>query len=546
MVQITTTTGTIFRGEFQTESSDHLYWILNTSSGTTSVPKGAISQVQALKPVPQPVSTPTPVSPPSTPSCPASLELSIHGSNTIGEKLAPALARAFARKCGKPNEEIHHLPIGVEVDLIFSAPENRDRYIFHIKAHGSATAVPGLLAGAADIGMMSRRINDGELQAASSSLGDLLALGAENVIGLDGVAVVANQANPVKSLNLCQIASIFTGDETDWGKFGGGSGKTAQVYSRDEHSGTFDTFMTLVVDQCPQKLTLAERCGRNLVRDPDRCCHPFAPTEKPPEICKLIKEAKLFEDSEKLSDSVAGDTDGIGFVGFPYIRNSGALTVASPCGLRSAINPFSIKTEEYPISRRLYFYVPATKRNVAADAFLAFALSDDAQSVIKEAEFINLDIETAPNTYTMERGQYRNLSPGGITHASLPRLMQQFAERIEDAQRLSVTFRFKTASAELDNRAHYDIDRLAAYVNKTPGMVERLMLFGFADAVGNIAVNQELSQARANQIATALTQKGIAVPPAQVLGFGVIAPVACNDSEVSQQKNRRVEVWLRR
>jgi outer membrane protein OmpA-like peptidoglycan-associated protein len=33
--------------------------------------------------------------------------------------------------------------------------------------------------------------------------------------------------------------------------------------------------------------------------------------------------------------------------------------------------------------------------------------------------------------------------------------------------------------------------------------------------------------------------------PAAVRGFGVVAPVACSDSDQALEKNRRVEVWLR-
>jgi phosphate transport system substrate-binding protein len=124
--------------------------------------------------------------------------------------------------------------------------------------------------------------------------------------------------------------------------------------------------------------------------------------------------------------------------------------------------------------------------------------------------------------------------------------MQSFSQRIAKAVRLSITFRFKTGSTELDNRSLEDVRRLAEYINSVPGMAERIMLFGFADAKGNFQQNLYLSRERALQVADALGAQGVSLPRGQVQGFGIIAPVACNDTESALEKNRRVEVWLRR
>jgi phosphate transport system substrate-binding protein len=42
----------------------------------------------------------------------------------------------------------------------------------------------------------------------------------------------------------------------------------------------------------------------------------------------LAPGAKRFEDSNALSEAVAGDPNGIGFIGFPYIHSAKALAVS--------------------------------------------------------------------------------------------------------------------------------------------------------------------------------------------------------------------------
>jgi phosphate transport system substrate-binding protein len=511
-VKITTPMLT-YEGVFLREeiSADTVYWIVQTNSGTTSVPKSTITKVELNgSAAPKPPAIEKKEEPALTK--PGSLDLRIQGSNTIGAKLAPEIARVYAEKNGLGSASTAMGPSSEDFDVEYTTSESDRKYLFRFKAHGSATAFQALLGGAADIGMSSRRIKDEELKLLKDAgLGDLRAPRAENVIALDGVAVIVNKANPVEALSLDQICRIFSGELQDWKQLGGTPGPI-NVYSRDNKSGTFDTFKTLVLEGCPRR--------------------------------ELAASAKRFESSEELSDSVAADAGGIGFIGFAFIRSARALRISTSCGLRFAPEPFLVKSEEYPLSRRLYFYVPETRRTSQVNDFVAFSLSANAQPVTSAVGFIGLNIEEASASYTLERGQYKNLV-GATTSASAPRLIKQFSETIDGAQRLSVTFRFNTASTDLDNRAIEDVGRLAAYIKANPEMAQRIMLFGFADPKGSFERNLELSRDRALQVANALSALGIAVQQGQTYGFGVIAPVACGDSELSLEKNRRVEVWLR-
>ena len=68
----------------------------------------------------------------------------------------------------------------------------------------------------------------------------------EEIIAIDGIAVIVNNANPVSGLTVDEIRDIFTGAVTDWSQVSGGSksGRIA-VISREEGSGTRSAFEEL-------------------------------------------------------------------------------------------------------------------------------------------------------------------------------------------------------------------------------------------------------------------------------------------------------------
>src|SRR5262249_11986899 len=109
------------------------------------------------------------------------------------------------------------------------------------------------------------------------------------------------------------------------------------------------------------------------------------------------------------------------------------------------------------------------------------------------------------------------------------------------AERLSVDFRFRTGSSELDTKAVDDIKRVAtAMSSQFSG--RGIMLVGFADSTGSPAANLRLSKDRAQAVAAQMGRQGIT--PAFVTGFGQELPVADNSTAEGREKNRRVEVWL--
>ncbi len=108
---------------------------------------------------------------------------------------------------------------------------------------GSGAGIEAVLAGTVDIGLSSRALKDEEKAEGA----------VENIVALDGVAVVVNPDNDVEDLTVEQIAQIFTGEITNWSELGGEDLEIA-VLGREDGSGTRSAFEEIVgVENCVYK-----------------------------------------------------------------------------------------------------------------------------------------------------------------------------------------------------------------------------------------------------------------------------------------------------
>jgi phosphate transport system substrate-binding protein len=217
---------------------------------------------------------------------------------------------------------------------------------------------------------------------------------------------------------------------------------------------------------------------------------------------------------------VSVDPDALGFTSVSTVRNARAVALRLPGGSPTYPSSFTIATESYFLSRRLYLYTTLAV-SPTAQQFVFFALSSDGQKVVRDTGFVDLDVSVQEAETCTE-------------HCS-PR----YLEITKGARRLSLDFRFRVGREELDSRAMRDFDRLLTFLRGRRG---RLRLIGFSDGSGDAARNVALSLARARTIGAELDARG--VHPAEVAGLGGEMPVAPNDDPAGREKNRRVEVWL--
>lgn len=435
----------------------------------------------------------------------------VHGSNTIGAKLMPRLVEEFGRGLGYKTSRIG-MATPEEVEIRLSRPDGAPSGSVEIRSHGSGTAVPGLISRAARIGMSSRPVTDAEIESLKQAgLPDIRQAGYEHVLALDGLAVVVSPDNPVSALSLDQIARIFSGTIKDWGEIGGAPGPIF-IYARDAKSGTYDTFDSLVLR--PAKLKLAET-------------------------------ARRLESSEDLSDSVARDAGAIGFIGFAYIRNARALAITTACGVTTSPTIFDVKTEEYPLARRLFLYTAVPVTDDVASRLVRFSLSDETDAIIRDEGFIDLLPSLTPGKGQLSRVATSLAIQGDDFDATA---FKQLVATLRNSQRVSSTFRFVSKSTSLDSRTMADIDRLARWLRPLLQQDPKLSvaLVGFTDASGTPELNLQLSQRRADTIKQMLAARlGPALATRVVArAHGDQLPVACNSTADGRDRNRRVEVWL--
>ncbi|HXW25279.1 MAG TPA: phosphate ABC transporter substrate-binding/OmpA family protein [Xanthobacteraceae bacterium] len=457
----------------------------------------------------------------------AAQKFGIYGSNTIGERLMPLLIDAFAQKKYGTREVVRPIDPEESTIEVRSSAGADPLAVIDFQSKGSGTSVKALLEKKAVIGMASRRATDEETAKVQARYNiNLRAPGNEHVLALDGVAVVVHPDNPIKQLTLDQIARIFSGEIANWkgvtstgadGRTVTGPDRPIKVHARDDKSGTYDTFVALVL----------------------------APSEGPKR--KLAPQATRYESSENLSDAVAKDPGAIGFIGFPYVGKNYPLSIASTCGLTSAPAKFTVKTESYALARRLYLYtIGAPDESVARD-LLQFALSDEAQPTVVEGEFIDQSIEFQdPNGQRQWRQSVvANPQLGlGADKTVPPDMIKTFDATLQGVRRSAIVFRFEYDSSDLDVRALQDIDRLARYLKSPAVAGKRVLIAGFTDTNGTWESNGRLSGQRAMRVAEELQKRGVTVPQQDVLALSHMAPVACNDTPDGQAKNRRVEIWI--
>ncbi len=410
----------------------------------------------------------------------------IAGSNTVGASLMKNLLLDYFQQKGL--QQVQVVALEKENEYRVQGVLNRQLFYADVAAHGSSTGFKALLEKEVDFSMSSRAIKDKEV-VALAHYGDMLSAKAENVIAIDGLAVIVNQMNPIVSLNIDDIAKIFAGEINNWKQLGG-EDLPIHVYARDDRSGTWDTFKSLVLRK----------------------------------LYSLTDTAKRFESNDDLSDVVSQDRGGIGFVGLASVNHSRALSVNDEGTAPLLPQKTTVATEDYVLSRRLFLYTPPSLRSPIVSDFVHYVHTNAGQSQVEKTGFISQALmETEPEPDREGPADYLSLT--------------------RDAQRLSVNFRFAQGSARLDNKAQRDIGRIVDYMQLPEHAGKHLLLVGFGDTSQTESRAIILSKLRATAVKAELYRAGVSSLP--VSGFGAFMPVAATNTTKGKIKNQRVEVWVK-
>ncbi len=214
---------------------------------------------------------------------------------------------------------------------------------------GTGGGFQKLARGEIDVATASRRI---EPQEARKIPGGVV----EIPFAYDGVTVVVNPANPVRSLTVSQLKRAWSGRVNDWSLLGGNGG-TIDFYGPTDNHGTFDYF-TEAID------------GK---------------------LGEVRRDVQTDQDYNVIVRAVADDPHGMGYVGFDYYReNARRVKAVAVDGVLPT--DATIASGAYrPLARPLYLVVG--RRSLARPeirAFVAFALGPRGRAAVAEARYVPL------------------------------------------------------------------------------------------------------------------------------------------------------------
>ena len=193
---------------------------------------------------------------------------------------------------------------------------------------GSGTGIQAAIDGTVDLGLASRALKDEEKSNGA----------VENIVALDGVAVVVNPENGVTDLTVEQIAQIFTGEITNWSELGGADAEIA-VFGR----GAFE----------------------EIVGVEDACTY-----------------TNEYSSTGDVIGNVASNPNGIGYASLSAVDDT--VKAVAVNGVTPSED--TVKDGSYEIQRPFVMVTKeGTQLSEAAQAFLDFAMSADAAEIIAVA-----------------------------------------------------------------------------------------------------------------------------------------------------------------
>lgn len=378
-------------------------------------------------------------------------------------------------------------------------------------ATSDSEAFVGLLTGESAIALSSRAPSAEEATAfENSGLGVLSDVGQTHVLALEGLVIVTAPGNPVSAISESDAAAVFSGTIASWADLGG-ENAPINLYMQAPETGIAEIFAERVMQPAG-----AEPAGN----------------------------ARIVAEDEDMAALVADDPFGIGFTGFADLGAVKPLAIKGSCGARTAPTAFNIKSEDYPLTQRLYAYTTALETPEQVAGLLQFAQSGAAQELVSSADLVD---QTLLQTSVDEQGlRFAN----AIAANETPSAILQFRTMVLGvlgSERLSTTFRFETGSDRLDARAVADIARLADRITSLGDAGAVVQLIGFTDTESGSEGNQTVSLDLATQVRDALLTQDPALADLaefRLAGYGEASPITCGDNAYGEWINRRVEVWI--
>ncbi|WP_236626168.1 phosphate ABC transporter substrate-binding/OmpA family protein [Actibacterium mucosum] len=436
-------------------------------------------------------------------------EFTVAGSHAIGDTLLPALLETYAARRGLSVRRVVRSDSDFDIELA-DPGTGFDVARVGFRLSDSDGGMARLLLGEADIAMTLREASEAEIQAArAAGLGDISAPGQNRILGLDALVPAVARGNSTNQITVTMLASMLAGAVPEWPATGG----PVLLQGRSSRSGPAQVIRSQVLMP--------------------------AGFEAPAEMNRHPDEAAL-------SDAIARDPLALGMVRLSEIGNAVPLAVAGDCGMPVLADRQRLKSGDYPLTLPLFLYMPQKRLPLFTREFLAFLRSPQAQPTIRRAGFVDQGREEIP---WAAQGT-RLLNAARVAEADIPLSeLKRMTDALTGARRLTTTFRFRGGASALEPQSAGNVADLAKAIESGAFDGRELLFVGFSDGEGDWQVNQRLSAQRARTVRDAVVKSAFSADFAQVrmqvLGFGEVMPMACDDAEWGRRVNRRVEVWVR-
>jgi phosphate transport system substrate-binding protein len=347
------------------------------------------------------------------------------------------------------------------------------------------------------------RLGVADLALAATDQPDLSAL----TLGLEALVAVVSPQNPVRSLATADLARALSGQISNWQDLGGPD-MPVVVHALKDGTGF--------------RSALEARLGQAVVA------------------------TELHDTQEGLDAAVGRDPWALAVTTGSSVLMAQVLTLTDSCGFALSPTTMAVRAGDYPLTLPFFVLAPKRRLPLVAREFLEFLEAPGSQPAIAEAGLIDRQAERAALLADGQRlaNAIRALGPDVPVEE-----VQRLAVAMSGAERLSLTFRYKDGGQDLDAASQGALAALVRLI-ETGGFSDMDLTFaafseGGGDGTATLAQSQQRADALLEAVAAAVPDLGDLRVTLRSQAFGDALPIACDESPIGRQLNRRVEVWLR-
>lgn len=263
----------------------------------------------------------------------------------------------------------------------------------------------------------------------------------------------------------------------------------------------------------------------------------------------LSDAAMRHASNDALATAVARDPFALGMMLLSEAQGLRIAPLIDDCALPMTPDTFSLKAGEYPLTQPLYAIQLRQRLPLRLRQLLDFFTSPGAVATIRAAGFTDPRPEPVLATSQGQRLINTLLLPSSGDDAALVEGLREAATLMLEGEQLSVAFRFEPGTSRIDATSLVQMRQLAREIEAGVHDGHEIILVGFTDSLGTPEANRRLARRRSEAVRRALAEAAPLRNSVSVVlgmaGFGLLLPIACNESEWGRALNRRVEVWRR-